>query len=129
MTKQEFIEYVKFFSNMTLEEEMQYVYDTHLEINDVSGMYHSLDEINDYSKEIRFFQCDDLSVLTTAKMPDVRFFVFVMIGKINNGFVGTCYCITERILEKIARKETCIEREIVNLCISKEQLDRMQELV
>lgn len=129
MTKQEFIEYVKFFPSMTLEEEMQYVYDTHNEINDVSESHHSPDEFNNYSKEIRFFQCEDLSVLTTAKMPDVRFFVFVMIGKVNNGFVGTCYCITERILEEITRKETCIEREIVNLCISKEQLDRMQELV
>lgn len=107
---------------------MQFVYDIHGEINDISGMYHSLDELKDYSKELRFYQCEDPSILTTAKIQDVKMFIFVMIGKVVGGFVGTCYCITSGMLEKIVKHEPCIEREIVNLCISKEQLNRMKEL-
>lgn len=131
LSRKQFINYIKFFDSLSLEEEILSYYSNDENINDISEIEHSS---KDYSIEnlenLEFYFCNK-NILTDLNIQDLEFFIFVELSRKNdNTILGIAFSIKSEILRQINENKNLnlIEKFTTNFCISKKMLDKMSKL-
>ena len=93
-TKQQFKKYIQYFDH-SFNDSIKNNFYSLSEINDISSVEHSLDELNNFkiNKNFKIYYSDNLSLITTNKIDgNLKYFIFIELGKLNDkSSIGSIY--------------------------------------
>ena len=87
-TKQQFKKYIQYF-DYSFNDSIKNNFYSLSEINDISSVEHSLDELNNFkiNKNFKIYYSDNLSLITTNKIDgNLKYFIFIELGKLNDKY-------------------------------------------
>ena len=126
-TKQQFKKYIQYFDH-SFNDSIKNNFYLLSEINDISSVEHSLDELNNFkiNKNFKIYYSDNLSLITTNKIDgNLKYFIFIELGKLNDkSSIGSIYFVYDYIEDQIIKND---EKDIsfLNYCINQEDLNKM----
>lgn len=127
ITKQQFKNYIQYF-DFSFKKSIENNFYLLNEINDISGINHSLNEINTFQKNkyLKLFYSKDFSIITTNNISNnLNYFIFVKIGKLlDNSIIGSIYFIYDYIENQIFKNEGK-DISFLNYCINNLDLNKM----
>ena len=126
-TKQQFKKYIQYFDH-SFNDSIKNNFYLLSEINDISSVEHSLDELNNFkiNKNFKIYYSDNLSLITTNKIDgNLKYFIFIELGKLNDkSSIGSIYFVYDYTEDQIIKND---EKDIsfLNYCINQEDLNKM----
>lgn len=127
ITLAQFKDYLHFFEDLPVEEEIISSFSADDHICDMSGK----EEINEFKVDndaIEYFTfIPSLLKFENPLLDDTIELMFVKLGESRNSVFGIAYVISKDLEERILNCEKNLEQEHFNLLISKEQLNRMSK--
>lgn len=130
-TKQQFKTYIQYF-DYSFNESIKNNFYSLNEINDISGIEHSLNELNNFkmNKNFKIYYSNDSSLITSNKIDkNLKYFIFVELGKLNDkSSIGSIYFIYDYTKDQIIKND---EKDIsfFNYCINQEDLNKMSKIL
>ena len=126
-TKQQFKKYIQYFDH-SFNDSIKNNFYSLSEINDISSVERSLDELNNFkiNKNFKIYYSDNLSLITTNKIDgNLKYFIFIELGKLNDkSSIGSIYFVYDYTEDQIIKND---EKDIsfLNYCINQEDLNKM----
>ena len=126
-TKQQFKKYIQYF-DYSFNDSIKNNFYSLSEINDISSVEHSLNELNNFkiNKNFKIYYSDNLSLITTNKIDgNLKYFIFIELGKLNDkSSIGSIYFVYDYTEDQIIKND---EKDIsfLNYCINQEDLNKM----
>ena len=128
-TKRQFKKYIQYF-DYSFNDSIKNNFYSLSEINDISSVEHSLDELNNFkiNKNFKIYYSDNLSLITTNKIDgNLKYFIFIELGKLNDkSSIGSIYFVYDYTEDQIIKND---EKDIsfLNYCINQEDLNKMSK--
>lgn len=128
-TKHQFKKYIQYFDYSFYDSIKNNFYSLN-EINDISNINHSLDELNNFkiNKNFKIYYSNNFSLITSKNINNnLKYFIFVEIGRLNDkSLIGSVYFIYDYVENQIVNN---VEKDISfsNYCINYQDLNRMSK--
>lgn len=123
----QFKDYLHFFEDLSVEEEIISSFSADDHICDMSGK-EAINEFKVDTNTIEYFTFVPSILKFENPLPDDTIeLIFVKLGESGNSVFGIAYVISKDLEERILNCEKNLEQEHFNLLISKEQLNKMSK--
>ena len=130
LTLEQFKEYVHFFDEVSVENEIISSFSENDHICDMTENKESTtlfkvnaDNIEYFTFDSAFFHFKNSELISSS-----TYMIFVKLGEIKDNVFGIAYEISENIEKRIFDGDKCIEQKYFNIMFSKKQLDKMLEV-